>query len=349
MEPLVERYVPASGIRLYRYPVRAFPGLETMVHLILAPGFTVLVDTGSGFGNSDDDLLAGMEAVASQFGEPCRVEDLTHILVTHGHIDHFGGLAHLREKCSAHIVLHELDLPVVTRYAERLEITATKLEAFLQRAGASPSTRAGLLEMYRMTKALVRGAPVDTVIEGDQGELGPLRLNHFPGHCPGLVTVRVGDVLLTSDLVLPRTSPHQSPEELAPFTGLHHYLTSLRRLGRHPAPRLALGGHEEPMPDLRTRLAEIERLHEQRLGQVAEFLKDKHTLSEVSFDLFGPVKGYHVLLALEEAGAHVEYLFQRGYVGLVEDGALEGTMGRAARYRHSPTRRWSGLPSLPEL
>jgi hypothetical protein len=103
------------------------------------------------------------------------------------------------------------------------------------------------------------------------------------------------------------------------------------------------------MPNLHSRLAEIERLHEQRLGQVVDFLKDEHTLSEVSFELFGSVKGYHVLLALEEAGAHVEFLLQRGYVRWVEDGALEGTMGRAARYRHSPTRRWSGLPSLPEL
>jgi glyoxylase-like metal-dependent hydrolase (beta-lactamase superfamily II) len=156
MGPLIERYEPAAGIRLYRFPVRAFPGLETMVHLVLAPSYVVLVDTGSGFGDSDDDLQAGLEAAASRFGEACRVEDLTHILVTHGHIDHFGGLAHLREKCSAPIVLHELDLPVVTRYAERLEITAARLEAYLERAGVSLVTSAGLLEMYRMTKALVR-------------------------------------------------------------------------------------------------------------------------------------------------------------------------------------------------
>ncbi|OGO49027.1 MAG: hypothetical protein A2Z30_07915 [Chloroflexi bacterium RBG_16_64_43] len=348
MEPVIERFDPAEGIRLYRFGVCAFPGLESKVHLILAPPLSVLVDTGSGFGESDDDLEAGLELIASQFGEASRPHQLTHILVSHGHIDHFGGLSHLRERCTAHVVLHELDLPVVTRYAERLEITAGRLESFLRRAGASQATRKGLLEMYRMTKGLVRGAAVDTVVEGGHGDLGRLHLTHYPGHCPGLMTVRVGDILLTSDLVLPRTSPHQSPEELAPYTGLDHYLASLRRLRREPAPRLALGGHEEPMPEVRARISQIEQLHAQRLAQVVAFVEQERTLNEISFELFGPVQGYHVLLALEEAGAHTEFLLQRGYVDLVNAGALGEGMSAAARYRRSPTRRWSGLPPSPE-
>jgi hypothetical protein len=40
------------------------------------------------------------------------------------------------------------------------------------------------------------------------------------------------------------------------------------------------------------------------------------TLVEVSKRLFGPRAGYTRLLALEEAGAHVEYLFQRGELGI---------------------------------
>jgi len=34
--------------------------------------------------------------------------------------------------------------------------------------------------------------------------------------------------------------------------------------------------------------------------------------AEISKSLFGQASGYHVLLALEEAGAHAEYLYQRG-------------------------------------
>jgi glyoxylase-like metal-dependent hydrolase (beta-lactamase superfamily II) len=349
MEPVIERFDPAEGVRLYRFGVRAFPGLESKVHLVFAGQLSLLVDTGSGFGESDDDLDAGLALLASQFGERSRPQQLTHILISHGHIDHFGGLTHLRQRCAARVLLHELDLPVVTQYPERLEEAARRLQSFLHRAGVSPATSEGLLEMYRMTKSLFHGAQVDTVVHGERAELGPAQLTHYPGHCPGLMVVGVGDTLLTSDLVLPHTSPHQSPEELTPFTGLTHYLSSLRRLRRERPPRLALGGHEEPMLDLQARIGEIEQLHAQRLTQVVKFLEEDHTLREISFELFGPVQGYHVLLALEEAGAHTEFLLQRGYVEVVNPNALVENTSGAARYRRSPTRRWSGLPPSPEL
>ena len=45
-------------------------------------------------------------------------------------------------------------------------------------------------------------------------------------------------------------------------------------------------------------------------------MEEPHTIAEVSQALFGEVHGYNVLLALEEAGAHVEYLYQRGLLGI---------------------------------
>jgi len=49
---------------------------------------------------------------------------------------------------------------------------------------------------------------------------------------------------------------------------------------------------------------------------VLELLAEPHTVVEVSKALFGEVEGYNVLLAIEEAGAHIEYLHQRGYLGI---------------------------------
>ena len=75
---------------------------------------------------------------------------------------------------------------------------------------------------------------------------------------------------------------------------------------------LMLPGHNDVVTDLPKRIAEIKDVHRERLEKVIEFLADPHTVVEVSRYLFGEVHGYNVLLALEEAGAHVEYLYQRG-------------------------------------
>ena len=47
------------------------------------------------------------------------------------------------------------------------------------------------------------------------------------------------------------------------------------------------------------------------------FLSEPHTVAEISMYLFGKVEGYTILLALEEAGAHVEYLYQRGFLEII--------------------------------
>lgn len=94
---------------VYRLPMEVFPGFWGYAHLLLAGQVVALVDVGSGFGRSDEDLQAGMEQVRQSFGERVGWEDITHILITHGHIDHFGGLRPVLERTNALLVIHGLD------------------------------------------------------------------------------------------------------------------------------------------------------------------------------------------------------------------------------------------------
>ena len=128
--------------------------------------------------------------------------------------------------------------------------------------------------------------------------------------------LEVDDLLFTADHVLSRITPHQSPASITPFCGLELYLQSLDKVRRLGGIRLALPGHEAPIEDMPARIGVIAAHHDRRLGQVLDFCRDPLTLVEVSNRLFGPREGYTRLLALEEAGAHVEYLFQRGELGI---------------------------------
>jgi long-chain acyl-CoA synthetase len=310
--PRVERFVTSSGARLYRLPVLAFPELLAHVHLILTDHLVTLVDVGSGYGRSNGDLLAGFAVVRDEFSEKVTLADVKQILITHAHIDHFGGLTFVRQHCAAPVGVHELDRRVLDNYEERLIVASRSLRRFLVEAGVSDKILPEIMSMYTVTKNLFRSVEVGFTFEAHGMAEGPFRFTHVPGHCPGQVVIQIDDVLLTADHVLSHTTPHQAPETITRHTGLAHYLDSLRRVRDLPGLRLALGGHEAPITDLPARITAIEQMHRERLEKILDVLREPKTISRVSHELFGAVKGYHVLLAIEEAGAHVEYLAQRG-------------------------------------
>jgi glyoxylase-like metal-dependent hydrolase (beta-lactamase superfamily II) len=302
----------AGEARLYRIPLDLLPGLAGWAHLVLAPGLAALIDVGSGFGDSNEQLEDGMRAVRQTYGEAVGWGDLTHVLITHSHIDHYGGLSFVRQRTRAPVGIHPLDRPVLTDYQRRLESMAGRLRQFLVSAGVEPEERQALMEIYLFTKQLGTAQKVDFLVRGSKPRLGPLEFLHTPGHCPGQLVMRLGDILLTSDHVLPGITPHLAPGSLVRHTGLAEYLRSLGRLEPWAAKaRLGLGGHGPPIPDVLSRIEEIRRHHEARLHAVLRAMDGPATIGDVADRLFPKASGYHRLLALEEAGAHVEFLRAR--------------------------------------
>jgi len=317
----VRTFETSRGAKIYQIPLQVFPILAGYAYLVLVEDagqeYRVLIDTGSGYGDSNKHLEDGLQAISSGSGRNIGLEDLTHVLITHGHIDHFGGLSYVRPRTRALVGVHELDLRNLTNYDERLTMVARRLAEYIVEAGVPEAKREELLQMYLLTKRLYHSVDVDFTYEASGMRIGPFEMLHVPGHCAGHVVIRLDDVLFSGDHVLNETSPHQSPEHLTLSTGLDHYLKSLSLLESWATGvRLVLGGHKEPIINLPARLAEIRQLHASRLANVIELLIEPHTVNEISQSLFGEVHGYNVLLALEEAGAHVEYLYQRGLLGI---------------------------------
>lgn len=329
----VRPYVTSGGAQIFQIPLLAFPGLWGYVYLVLVQDsqlgeMKVLIDAGSGYGESDQHLIEGIAQVSHFLDRSFSLGDITHILITHGHIDHFGGLNFIRTQTTAPLGIHELDRRTLTHYTERLSVVARRLDEYLIEAGVSDERRQRLLEMYRLTKALFQATPVDFTFEAIGMRLGPFEMLHVPGHCAGHVVIRLDDVLFSGDHVLTDTSPHQAPEQLTQSTGLDHYLKSLDYLENWAGDvKLTLGGHKHPINNLPTRLDEIRLLHRQRLQKVLDVLRNPATIAEVSQALFSEVHGYNVLLALEEAGAHVEYLYQRGQLAIHNLADLENSNG----------------------
>ncbi|MGA9532273.1 MAG: MBL fold metallo-hydrolase [Anaerolineales bacterium] len=332
MSPSVERFETGGGGRIYRLPLEVFPGFWGYAHYVAAGGMRALVDVGSGFGESNNQLAAGLAQVAADYGEAADWSDLTHVLISHGHIDHFGGLPYVMQLTDAPAYVHELDLRTLTRYEERLAIVGHRLREYLIEAGLSSERQEELIDLYLLNKQLFRSVDVRHIYPNG-APVGPLEVIHVPGHCPGQVVFLLHDVMLTGDHVLPVTSPHQAPERLTLSTGVGHYLSSLKKLASLAARvRLGLGGHEGPITNLAARLDELNEVHRQRMRRLLDEMTEPHTIGELSQALFPHAGGYHALLAIEETGAHIEYLEQRGFVGLDNAHDLEVEERCALRY-----------------
>jgi glyoxylase-like metal-dependent hydrolase (beta-lactamase superfamily II) len=333
--PAIERFDSNTGVRLYRIPLMLFPnGFIGFCYMVLNAGPVTLIDTGSGYEASSEDLLKGIAALKDDLGEKVTIEDIKRILVTHGHIDHFGGVAFVKEKTDAQVGIHELDRRVLTNYEERVIVATKDLRVYLERAGIKPDLREHLMNMYGFAKKHVRSVNVDFSLDEDTMFDG-MEFIHAPGHCPGQVCIRLGDVLISADHVLSRTTPHQAPESITHYTGLGHYKEALRKVSRLDGIRIALGGHEESIPNLYERIEAIQASHERKLNRILDIIQEASeplTISDISKTMYPERHGYDILLAIEEAGAHVEYLYQHGHLAVSNLDEVEKEDNPALKY-----------------
>ncbi|MBI4561777.1 MAG: MBL fold metallo-hydrolase [Candidatus Rokubacteria bacterium] len=308
----VRRFLTRSGIRVYLLPVETFPQHVNNIYLILDGDRSTLFDVGSGTPESVEGLARCMAEVSHRFRESVRLDSIQHVVISHSHIDHFGYVPYFAHHTDAEVYIHELDARVLSNFEERIVLASKDLRVFMERSGLKPEARQELEEMYRYSKQFFKSVGLDRTLRDGDSVINGYRVHHVPGHCPGQICLQVDEVLFTADHVLSRITPHQSPASITPFCGLEHYLLSLDKIRKVEGVTLALPGHEDPIPDLAGRIDAIRAHHDRRLSQVLEMCRGPCHLVEISKRLFGPKSGYTRILALEEAGAHVEYLFQRG-------------------------------------
>lgn len=310
----IKRFQTSAGKPVYRIVAETFPNHINNLYFLPQPQGHVLIDAATTTDTALRDLKRAERLLPEAFGQPFCIDGITDIVLTHGHIDHFGGLHLLTERSKARVYVHELDIKSIAQFEERTVLLSKELGVFLRRAGVPDQKVLQMEEMYRFGKAFFKDfEPYGALREGLF--IKDLLVIHTPGHCPGEVCLKYDDILFTGDHILPTITPHQSPERIAPFCGLGHYIHALKRILGVRGIRLGLGGHEGEITDVPTRVRELLCHHQERLLNILTIFKDPKTTAEMTQMIYPMYpEGYNHLLALEEIGAHVEYLHDYGFI-----------------------------------
>lgn len=330
----------STGDRIYQLRAETFPGHVNFVYLVIgetpsgAPA-VVLWDVGSGMAKSRGHILDGFETVRVVWGErSAEIEQLTDVVISHAHIDHFGDAAYFAEHAvNARLSVHELDARVLENFDERVTVASKDIGVFLLRAGVSDARRDELERMYRLSKSLFRPVKVDRRLRNGDRIAKRYELLHTAGHCPGHLCMRVGEHMLVGDQVLSPITPHISPHSITPFTGLENYVHALLRLRALDDVDLALPAHCDVMDDMGGRIDALLEHHRARLQEVVEACQTPKTIVEVAAALFGERTGYAELLSVLEAGAHVEYLNELAHLRIANLEEVDAQRDPVLQYR----------------
>jgi hydroxyacylglutathione hydrolase len=133
-------------------------GLCSNIFIFVEGNSISLVDTGSGI--APNTIIPQLEQL------DLKIEEVARVVLTHGHIDHIGGLPEICEHSSPEIFVHEND--------------------------ADDVISLGIKSIYHLR-------------DGDEIRLGrrDLRVLHTPGHTDGSVCLHDGELILTGDTVFP--------------------------------------------------------------------------------------------------------------------------------------------------
>ncbi len=294
-----------------------FPLRATNVFFIDEPPRT-LVDAGIKTEASFEALKEGMEGVGFS------IQSIERILITHGHIDHYGQAKRLSSLSGAPLYIHPKEYGRMRSILHLLGY----LKSILLRNGVPEILTNEAIRFIESAQKMAD--PLEEAFfldEGDSISFGSMiwKTVHCPGHSPGLICFYWPEkkILFTGDHLLKEITPNpilNVPECGPPFKypGLQQYLASLEKIERLDI-SLLLPGHGEEIEDAKGLIEKILTHHRERMDLIFSILsKGEKTPFEIAMNLFPGVPPFEVFLGVSEAVGHLEILREKKMVRMEE-------------------------------
>ncbi len=305
------------GIHWLKIP-SDLPGVTTMprvnAYLIQGEDGYILIDVGWNTTKAFDSLQKQLAEIG------VNIKDISRIVLTHVHPDHYGMAGRVKQLSGASMVMHEIDREVIEpRYIKMdqlleqtehcLLINGVPLDEALDLRNATVGLEQYVIPIY--PDFTFRGGETITT------DMFTFKVLWTPGHSPGHICLYEPEkkILISGDHILPKITPNIGLHPQSNENPLGRYIDSLNNMKKLDA-ELILPGHEHPFTRLRPRIDEIIQHHEQRNQEILTAVKaETQTAYRIAREIpwaegvgWQGLPPFHKRMAIFETLAHLELM-----------------------------------------
>ena len=288
----------------------------------------LLFDAGIGTETAQSALAEGLARTGHRFG------DVTRIVLSHGHVDHFGAAAWVREQTgrAIPILIHSEDAGKVLDSGINLPALLKRNSRYLSMLGMPLSVLEEMIAVISRESTL--GRRLTDVIpllpdETFRCKHVTLKVHYSPGHTPGLCCLYEPDhrLLFSADHLLEHVSPNPLIElgqegEPSPFKPLVSYFKSVERARALPVD-LVLPGHATPFGAHIEVIDSLSAFYKRRQTKLLDTLEHGPlTVYETMGRLFPSSSSFELFLMMSETLGNLELLEDRGAIRRETDGGF---------------------------
>lgn len=324
---IFEGRVDLEGIERIQTPL-PFP--PSHINSYVIPGReTVLIDTGIKTEAAWKALNEGLAAIG------LKITDIRHLLVTHGHIDHFGQAKRIQDASGCHIYAHELERYHMEANFQERSTPDSPIFEFFQEWGVEKELVERAFSGQRAEGVVRDNVKIDHAwTDGEVLQFPQVRLKCIwvPGHAVGhtVLLEEQRGILFSADHLLPDISPvpllnFPDASKKEKTRSLVDYVQSLYKV-RNLAVTVALPSHGEPIPDIRALIDSYALHRNRRYLKIRNILEEKGPMTayQVSEHVFNPDRAKMLMhLTMSETVGFLELLEADGILKIEKrDGLL---------------------------
>ena len=323
MEPFPE----IKNIHAIPIELPGYADLKTANIYLVGSEEITMIDTGPKFPGS-------VELVEDQLNNyGYSFTDIERILITHGHIDHFGQAVKFREHAKKNIecYIHEEDTWRINSDFFNDEMLDDEARDLLNMVDLPEKEIERIMTRFSFFKYLAD--PLDDVSimkEGDifSGDGYEIQVIHTPGHSPGSCCFyeKNSKILFSGDIIIKHITPNPLYEARRSrlsdpnYKSLEAYVKSLKKLSELDC-SYVFPGHWEYVSDLQKIIKTYRFHHRERMDLIWKALKkESRPIFQLIDDVFEFVPEDDVFLAVSEILVHLEIMQLEGRVELADPG-----------------------------